>query len=292
MDGTSGTPQEPSANDSADMARVGADDVQAQLTTMKSKIDALQIGMAEKSRPWYKQAATMIALAALLFSGVTTWYSEKRIHEQDIHSARQELSQLIQRLGALPKENLELRETYSKDPVARAALSGLLSQENDLLAKRAAEIIDTLPPRRVSAIEYHAVASALTQSGVYDRSLQMIQRGLGVADDANDRTALLRNYAQLLYETGDLAGGQAKFQEALDIFKRYPVSVTWYVDSTHAITELLWAQNEIGQRRCAEAQAHVQRAADHISRVRSDRWGLAGQLRQTQAFARTCQPTT
>jgi hypothetical protein len=259
---------------------------------MKSEIDALQVGMAEKSRSWYKQAATMIALAALLFSAVTTWYSEKRIHEQDVHSARQELSQLIQRLGALPKENLELREMYAKDPVARATLSGLLSQENDLLAKRAAEIIDILPPRRVSAIEYHAVASALTQSGVYDRSLQMIQRGLPVADDANDLTALLRSYAQLLYETGDLPGGQAKFQEALDVFKRYPVNVSWYVDSTHAITELLWARNELGQRRCAEANAHVRRAADHIARVRYDRWGLAGQLRQTQEFARTCHPST
>ena len=93
-------------------------------------------------------------IAALLFSGVTTWYSERRIHEQDIHGARQELSQLIQRLGALPKEHLELRETYAKDAAARAALSGLLSQENDLLAKRAAEIIDPLPPRDVSAIEY------------------------------------------------------------------------------------------------------------------------------------------
>jgi hypothetical protein len=52
--------------------------VQAQLATMKREIDALQITVAESTRPWWKQASILIAALALLFSFGTTYYSAEQ----------------------------------------------------------------------------------------------------------------------------------------------------------------------------------------------------------------------
>jgi tetratricopeptide (TPR) repeat protein len=262
----------------------------AQLDTIKGEVDALQTGFAEKRQPWYRQASVLIAVAALALSFTTTFYSEQRTREQDVRTARVELSQLIQRLTALPKENFELRQKYSTNPFAVTTLSGSLNSENIVLAKRAAEIIETLPSEKVSAVECYAVAQALNLAGLYDRTIRLLERGLRVADDATDLSTLLRTYGQLLFATNDLAGARAKYEEALHVFERFPTRVSHFVESSYAFTELTWAGSELGARQCPEANLHLLRAARRIARLSADTWGLNGLLTQTRKAASTCKP--
>jgi hypothetical protein len=67
-------------------------DVQAQLAMMKGEIDALQVTVAETTKPWYKQASILIAALALLFSFGTTYYSAEQTRKADIHNAKEEVS--------------------------------------------------------------------------------------------------------------------------------------------------------------------------------------------------------
>lgn len=283
------TSPDASTNDRVNAAPITSVDVPVQLSRMKDEIDSLQMVIAEKSKPWYKQTATLIAIAALFLSFITTVYSEMRAHQQDVNSDRQELSALIQRLTAIPRDETEFRLKYRNNQTAAVSLSGQLQEEQVVLAKRAAEIVDRLPSEKVSSAEYLAIAGALESSGVYDRSLEMIQRGIPASKDANELIGLLRTNAALLYDMGDYRGGDAKFQEALDAFKKFPVKVTWYVESAQANTEIIWAESAISHRLCQEGRVHSQRAADHLSRATDDRWGVQSRLKQLRVFVRDCR---
>ncbi|HEY6709570.1 MAG TPA: hypothetical protein VJB61_18495, partial [Actinomycetota bacterium] len=101
--------------------------VQAQLAMMKREIDALQITVAETTRPWWKQASILIAALALLFSFGTTYYSAEQTRKADIHNAKVELRELIQQLTELPQRNVDLNSKYADNPSALLVASGLIN---------------------------------------------------------------------------------------------------------------------------------------------------------------------
>src|SRR6266704_384604 len=107
--------------------------VEDRLDVMKREIDSLQIAIAGQKTPWYKTVSTVLSIAALLFSFGTTFVSYRRTQVQDIQSTRQELRGLLQRLAALPKENLELNKRYAPDFNAIGIASSFINQENTLL---------------------------------------------------------------------------------------------------------------------------------------------------------------
>src|SRR3982750_4385024 len=94
--------------------------LEERVETMKREIDALQIAAAEKSKPWYGNVSTLLSVIALVFSLGTTLVSYHRANLQGVHDARQELRGMLQRLSALPKENVEIGVKYANDQSARS----------------------------------------------------------------------------------------------------------------------------------------------------------------------------
>jgi tetratricopeptide (TPR) repeat protein len=259
---------------------------------MKREIDALQIQAAEASRSWYRQFPVvlpiLVSVAALLFSFAATYFSEKRLDRQEAHAARAELRGMIQRLNELPRENLEAYRTHAKDPMAIRRISGYLNVESIVLSKQAAELMADLPGD-VTAPEYFSVALALTQAGYSEQGEELLRKGLGAAEDAPEEADLLRQYAAQLFAVGDIAGGRARFEEAMRIFSKYPEENTGYVASTHAYTQISWAEAEISQRQCPEAEEHIEQAREWVSRM-PGQW-LSNQLAVTAETVRTtCDP--
>src|SRR5215216_3760028 len=87
-------------------------DTQGELATIHREIDALQIVVAERTKPWFKNPATILSVSALLFSFGTTYVSNRRIAAQEVQNNHQQLRTILQRLAALPKENLEVGKKY------------------------------------------------------------------------------------------------------------------------------------------------------------------------------------
>lgn len=208
---------------------------------LSGKVEVLQKTALEQTRPWYKQAPTLISILALLFSFGTTFVSERRTTAQEIHNSRIELRALLQRMAALPKENFEITQKYAQDPAAESLLAGYLNQENALLSRQAAEIAKKLPQDRVSATEYYAVALALQQSYNLASSEEFLQRALDSAKDFNDEIGVLRTKANLLFIMGKPEAGRVEYQKALDIFSKYPGYDNFTRGSTHIWTELGWS---------------------------------------------------
>ena len=227
-----------------DGAQDSIEELAAKVDLLKREVDALQIANMANKRPWYKDIPTIIASLALMFSFGTTYVSYTRTQAQDIQNSRAELRSLLQRLAALPKENLELTNKYAQDANNSGYLSSLILQEGTLLAQQAAEIIDRLPPDQVTAIEYYAVGDGLRNSGDNTQAIDMFLKAIDAATEMNTEVSAWREYAALLFETGQPDAGRDAFSKALTIFSKYPGYSEYVQKSTHILTEMGWAQNE------------------------------------------------
>ena len=231
-------------------------DLRRQIAVMKGEIDALQIASAQAAKPWYRQSSVIIAVAALLFSMVSTYYANHLTTEQSKIASRSELGQLIQLLSALPQKDSELAAKYAGAPTTMITLRGDLAAESLVLAQQAADVIDRIPDQ-VSATEYLSVADPLVQDGVYPRARALIDRGLRLPSDIRTREGLLRLKGKLLFITGQPVQGGEQMQEALRLYRNQSPVVRAYA---HALTESVWAGDEKLIRRCHEASVHISRA--------------------------------
>jgi tetratricopeptide (TPR) repeat protein len=240
---------------------------------------------AHSSPRWYRQASVVVSIIALITSLGAAFYSNRQTARQGEFAARTELGQLVQRLSALPKENQELLAKYANDPATYTSLSGLLNQENLVLAQQAADVARRIPDH-VSASECLAVAYALANSEDYARSLDLIEQGLSLPSNATAREGLLRLRGQNFFATGDPARGRAALQEALEVWQGQP---EWEQGRGYAYTELLWAGLEKSIGNCVEVEKHVSRARDEADRLNPSSGLRAQVLQAVESSATPCE---
>jgi len=246
------------------------------LAATKAELDALQTHvMAEDKRGWSKHwpnvATIIVAVLTLAFSIWVNQGSAERLAEQDRHAARAELRELLQRLQALPVQNFQNERTYADDPAARSFLGGAIQGETTLLAQQAADLIEELQGA-AGADEYAQAAAALTNAGLFLEADSLITDGLAVVDSAPTLAGLLRQGAIIRFARGDVDGGRARWQEALDVFDRFPDEPPYTQASSLSFTESSWAYNEILAGNCVEAAEHLVRARDHARTLTTSPW--------------------
>ncbi len=156
----------------------------------EAEIDALQAHLYASRTPWYRSIPTIISVLAFCFSLGTTVVSYQRTRQLDIQAARTELRGFIQRLSALPKENLQLTKTYDYDQLALGNLQSFITQETTLTARQAAEVVRRIPDK-VSATEYSAVAYALWSAGNTATAMEFTKLAVQKAVDVMDEAATL-----------------------------------------------------------------------------------------------------
>jgi tetratricopeptide (TPR) repeat protein len=236
------------------------EDLEKRVEVMKQEIDALQIAAAEKSRPWYQNVPILLSVIALLFSFGTTFVSYHRTNIQDIQSRRAELRALLQRLAALPRENVEVGVKYAADPGSKDMISGFINQENTLLARNAAELANRLPAKAISATEYYAIAVALQAAYDLTGANEFLQYAVKSNPDFNIEISCLRMMASSKFTQGRPDAGRVDYQRALDIFSKYPQYDPYTQASTNVYTELSWAYSEAANNRFDLASQHVESA--------------------------------
>ena len=238
------------------------------LLLLQKEVETLKSAMQGERTPWYRNISTVLSVIAMLFSFGTTFVSYKRTESQDIQNARVELRGLLQRLSALPRENIEMTRKYENtDPSVVASIGSFINQENTLLARQASEIDHKLPPQYVSATEYYAIGVALQNAYDVIGAKELFTTAIDVSTNLNDRVGALRSRANLLFITGQPDAGRVDYQRALNVFSDFSnASYNEYTKkSTHIWTELAWAYSEasIGSRDAAFQ--HVQNAEHHLS---------------------------
>jgi hypothetical protein len=234
--------------------------LEERVATMKREVDALQIAITGHSKPWYQNISTLLSILALLFSFGTTFVSYRRTKSQDLQAARQELRGLLQRMTALPKENVEIMKKYPDDPASRNMVASYINQENTFLVRNAAEIAKGLPSEAVSATEYYAIALALQFAYDLNGANDFLARALVAKPDFNTKIAVLRTVANLHFVQGRPEAGRVEYQKALGIFSEYPGYDPYTKISTNVMTELSWAISEAANMGMPLARQHLESA--------------------------------
>ena len=237
-----------------------SEELEQKVDLMKREVDALQIAIAGHTKPWYKNISTILSVVALLFSFGTTYVSYHRTAVQDVQSTRQELRGLLQRLAALPKENVDIYKKYADDPASMKIVGGLINQEGTLLARQAAELAKKLPGDLVSGTEYYSIAIALQNSYDLAGADEFLKYSIQAATDFNTEIAAIRSTAVLQFIQGRPESGRVEYQKALNIFSKYPGYDPFTMISTNVWTELAWAFSEANLGLLALASQHIKSA--------------------------------
>jgi len=233
----------------------------ANVQVLKHEVEALQKEAAKADKPWYLDVSTIIAVASFLFAFGTTVAAARKAKSQEIESDRNELRSLLQRMAALPKENIEAQEKFAANPGALSTVAGYINQENTFLASQAAEITRRLPKGKVSAVEYYAIALGLANAYDLEGQRQFLALAVANANDFNTAIAAIRSTAFMLFQTGKPDSGRAEYQKALAIFDRYSGYDEYIRKGTHIKTEIAWAYSEF------QAHAGAPAALQHLDRA-------------------------
>lgn len=246
--------------------------IRAEITLMRREIDALKHEAEKKSgAPWYRQASVIIAFIALLFSVAATFYAEQRSHERDDAAARVELSQLIQRLSALPKENAELWAQYGDDASVAYEISSVVQAEQMTLAEQAADVIERIPDT-ATATEYYQVAKNLAEAGAPERAASLFEAGLRRKSDLVTRSSILRGQANLYADLGEIERARGAIKRAIELYASEPPAAR---AGGIAYNEYIWAGLEADSGNCDRALAHAGNADEQVQKIpASDREGL------------------
>ncbi|MDV2994426.1 MAG: hypothetical protein N4J56_004080 [Chroococcidiopsis sp. SAG 2025] len=214
--------------------------IEEELDTFKKEVATLQVEVMQSKKPkkWYGEASTIIAVLAIVFSFGTAMASYLQVDSQNRRAARSELRGIIQRLVALPKESAETLNTYKNNAVILNGLLSSINQEYVLLSGQAVELVNRIP-NDISAPEYVSIAQALINQGITTQVPIFLDTGLKVSKDINSELALLRNYGNYLFMTGNINSGRKKYQEAMSIFGKYSVSNQYFIESANAYTEIV-----------------------------------------------------
>lgn len=243
-------------------------DEQEKYDILKKEVDSLQIQLSKDKKPWYQNPSIFISMVALIFSFGTTGVSYYKSYEEGVRANRREARELIQRVTKLPIENFELMQRNEGSAFGEA-LSGMINQENILLASQAVELIKRYPDS-FSSTEYFAVALALSQSNIKDNVPYLFENAFKRAKNYNDYNVSTRAYAIYHFTQGDYLEGRKLFEMALAVWNKYPEKNPFVVNSVDLVTLMYWSNAELSINNYSEATDLIKRANDSLTKLPPD----------------------
>jgi hypothetical protein len=190
------------------------------MAVMKKEIDALQIALAEPSRPWWKQASSWIAIFALLVTIVTAIQQGRQTEqerEQGNIAAEAELSTVLTQIASVQRERIDAKSlpTDARDPVTE-----ILNAQSLVWSYKGADLVDRREGS-TNAAEYFAVAQIFkTQIGPTDRVLKYLGEAVNRAQDVRTYVLAGSELAIALIRRGQPVEADAAFARAVSPEKR------------------------------------------------------------------------
>ena len=158
----------------------------------------------------------------------------------------------------------ENTRTYADDPGAVASLTSVLTQEQILLAKQAAQVLLGIPQDRVTAAQYLLVANVLITNSIDAEGLKLLDSAIAVARDVNDYVSAVRVKAYRIFQLARFDEGRDLYRSALDVWNRrgegFSSQDARFRDYTDFQTRVGWAQAELSVGNCVEASAQIDEA--------------------------------
>lgn len=240
-------------------------DDQEKYDILKKEVDTLQIQLSKDQKPWYQNLSIIISIIALVFSFGTTGVSYYRSHVEDVRANRKEVRELIQRITKLPIENFELMQK-NKGSVLGESLSGMINEENIILASQAYELIKRYPGSFTSS-EYFSIAHALSQSNIMDDVPFLLEEAIKRAKNYNEYNVSTRAYAWYFFLQGIPSEGRKYYEMALSVWDKFPEKNQYIIHSVDLLTLRYWSLAEASINNFPEAANLITRAKDCLKKL-------------------------
>ena len=212
----------------------------------------------DQKGPWYKDASTLIALAALVVSLGSAGVSIDQANvakEQNTVAEQQELVTLVGYIAQDPATIAQESQTISNESALSTAQGGVTTTEL-VDSEEAAALINLLGAEYVTSTEYYETAVGLQAGQSYDQALSFLKRAVALPSDPRTHASALRFEAQIYYQLGQVSDAEQADALAEQAYSRVPDAPLASQRSNVAFTDLFDAFYQASIR-CATSQAEV-----------------------------------
>jgi tetratricopeptide (TPR) repeat protein len=239
-------------------------------STAQGAAETTQASQAPDSSAWSPtrhlvNMGVIIAVAGLLFSAATYFFSRQEQDEADERSARTELTEIVGQMAALPRQYDNLL-VPGADPAAAQAEAGHFRAELVVLVSQA-ERLSSDYPSIVGAEDIYTIGDAHNQLGNHDMALATFARAEDLALDEGDPligAAARSGAGQSLFKLERFADGRKMYRRAIS---HTGFDVPRYEAESHEADILAaWAASELearGAPDCPEARQLVAELEDN-----------------------------
>jgi tetratricopeptide (TPR) repeat protein len=250
------------------------------MSIVKDELDALQIDMAEERRPWWKQAATWISVAALL---ATIYTAQAQIDlgqtqvdlgqtqgllqtRQEAIGAEAELSNVLAHVAEAEREKTKALKGLEADDPQRGQIEAFYRAQLLTWAYKASEIVDDRPEETTGA-EYYLLGHVFkTQLGPVEQALTYFRKAMENAEDVRTFVFAAQVLGEQYFARGEIENAEEVFRQAVSPPERLMRTQTRaFVLDDIFYTRLVW----IGQLRlknlCHERKVLIKEAQEDIA---------------------------
>jgi hypothetical protein len=198
----------------------------------------------------------IIAVAGLLFSGVTYFFNRRDQQNADQRRARSELTEVVSRIAALPRQYAELKDPV-QPPGASDSFSGLFRHELTVLVSQAEQLVSGYPSIGGPA-DFFTIGSAQANLSNYEAAVTNYAEA-GHRAAANGETLLAASSrgaeGEALFSLEKFDKGRKMFRQAIKLlFDALPrLEAELHASSVRSA----WASAELHAGHCAAAEELV-----------------------------------
>lgn len=221
-----------------------------------AEIDNIQIELAKKSKPFYKEPATIIAILALVASVVATVISQYSSTRDRIDEQRGRLTTVVQSLG----EGGGLQESQDGDAIRSVALIRPALNEASFLiaALETTELRSTPYEKIVVAVSYTYANEPGIAAELAAQAEAQAQAEDGVLSERWDAAV---TSGRALFWSNRLEEGRNAFRRALDHVANQSANYdSQYLAAYAYQAQESWSYAELRANRCDEAKRHSNEA--------------------------------
>lgn len=223
------------------------------------EIDDIQVRMAQKERPFYKDVSLLVAVFAFVLSLATTLIGELRMARQNRGAKEAELREVIRRLVAIPHEQAQLIVDLENKPDVLNSVIGDLQSENNVLAARAIVLIDQLGDE-VTATEREAVVKSLISAIQFHDAKRILQKAIALAKQPNEAAVASRQLGMIHFLEGDPKKARAAMKKAILAPKSGELAYHYAAADCETYTiwakaEMLYGSYDLAQERLKDAES-------------------------------------
>jgi tetratricopeptide (TPR) repeat protein len=240
--------------------------VNSRIEVLSEKVSSLED--AAKKKVWYKEAPTLISLAALLFSFGTTAVTFKRSDDQLTHDRQVELRDLLHKLSAIPQQISEANVKYANDAGTRDYVTAWIVSEQSVLAIEADEVIRKLPASQQIAADYIAIAYSHSSASRYRAAIDDLNEALKLKPNPDDEIGALWGLGHNNMLIGNVGAARAAYDSAEALADKNASTLDDYSKAIYPIVTLInRAGSEAQAQNVSQARAALEKAKKLVEKL-------------------------